>query len=261
MTFREDIQRQAQNARREMVRTTVLLSQSEFCGRLGVSERRLAQMVSTGSAFSIEVDGVAYFPALLADPAVDLKRLQSVCRILVPAPPACRLDYLSSRHGNLGDITPLEALAEDRSYRWLRQMARAWAAEWSRTAVKIYVGAYGEEPGDIEPTYMAVCEVDPRTNLWKRAVEAMDAGGYIAPPGPYPHADTATVFVVRGEAGHTDDVLEARLDVDIVDGAARVLIHICNSQHEPDAVSVDGTDNIVDVVHRVVVDLCGMKKR
>ncbi len=35
----------------------------------------------------------------------------------------------------------------------------------------------------------------------------------------------ATVFVARGNAGHTSDVLEARLDVDIVDGLARMRIH------------------------------------
>ncbi|MFM0126742.1 hypothetical protein [Paraburkholderia sediminicola] len=261
MTFREEIQRQARAARREMVRTRELLAQIEFCARLGVSERRLAQMLAAGSVFSMMVDGVQYFPALLADPTVDRKRLQSVCRILVPAPPDCRLDYLSARQGNLGNITPLEALSEDKSYRWLREMARGWAAEWSRTTVKIYAGPSVEEPCEIEPTYVAVCEADPRENLWKRAMEAMEAGGYIAPPGPHPQVDTATFFVIRSSAGDSDELLEARLNVDIVDDVARVLIHICNSRDETDAVSVAGADNIVDVVHRIVAGFCRMKRR
>jgi hypothetical protein len=129
MTFREEIERQALMARREMASSKALLTSVEFCERLGITERRLARMTATGSLFSIDVDNVQYFPALLADPSVDQRRLQAVCRILVPAPPDCRLGYLSSRRANLGGITPLAAMAEDESYRHLRQMARAYAAE------------------------------------------------------------------------------------------------------------------------------------
>ncbi|MDY7786955.1 MULTISPECIES: hypothetical protein [Burkholderia cepacia complex] len=259
MTFRDEIHRQAQTARREMVRTKQLMTLNEFCERLGVSERRLTQMVAVGSAFSIAVDGVEYLPALLADPTVDRKRLQSVCRILAPAPPECRLDYLSSRQGNLGDITPLEALADEKNYRRLREMARAWAAEWSRTTVQICAGPC--EPGEIESTYVAVCEADPRTNLWKRALEAMDAGGYIAPPGPYPWRDAATVLIVRSDAGKPDDVEEARLDVSVSDGAARVLVRARDSCQVLEDVSVAGANSIVEVVHRVIESLCGLHKR
>jgi hypothetical protein len=217
-------------------------------------------MLATGSAFSMEVEGVEYFAAILAAPTVDRKRLQSVCRILVPAPPECRFDYLSSRHANLGGITPLQALAEDRSYRRLREMARAWAAEWSRTTVKIYTGSHVGEPAEAEPTYVAVSKADPRTNLWKRAVDAMDAGGYIAPPGPYPLLDTATVFVVRNDTGHADGVLEARLDVNVVDDVARVLIHARDAQPEPDEVPVARADDVVAMV-RQVVGRAGLMKR
>ncbi|MGF6808573.1 hypothetical protein OKW30_003699 [Paraburkholderia sp. Clong3] len=259
MTFREEIERQALIARREMVRSRELLASSEFCERLGVSEKRLARMVATGSAFSIEVDGVEYFPALLADPSVDRKRLQSVCRILVPAPPNCRLDYLCSRQGNLGAVTPLEALADDRSYRQLREMARAYAAEWSRTVVHIWAGRY--KPEEVEPTYVAAVDVDPRTNLWKRALEAMEAGGYIAPPGPYPSADAATVLVIRSEAGDLNHVEEARLDVGIVDEVARVLVYTLDFRHELEEVSVAGADSIVEVVHRIMAAFCRMKRR
>ncbi|MBB5417064.1 hypothetical protein [Paraburkholderia atlantica] len=259
MTFREEIRRQAESARREMVRNGELLTRSEFRARLRVSERRLGQMLATGSVFSMVVDGAAYFPAVLAEATVDRQRLQAVCRILVPAPSACRLDYLISPQGNLGDIVPLKALADDASYRRLREMARAWAAEWSRTTLKIYAGF--NEPGGSEPTYVAVCEADPRTNLWKRALQAMDAGGYITPPGPYPRRDTATVLIFRSEAGKPDDVLEARLDVDIVDDMAHMRIHAGDVSQELDAISVVGDDTIVDVVHRIVLSLCDMQRR
>ncbi|CPH56430.1 Uncharacterised protein [Burkholderia pseudomallei] len=259
MRFREDIRRQAQDARREMVRSRKLLTQSEFCARLGVSERRLAQMLAAGSVFAIVVDGIEYLPALLADPAVNQKRLQSVCRILVPAPPECRLDYLSSRQGNLGDITPLDALADEENYRWLREMAQAWAAEWSRTTVRIHAGPC--EPGEIEPTYVAACEADPRTSLWKRALEAMESGGHIAPPRSYPIAGAATVLVIRSEAGDLNHVEEARLDVSIIDEVARVLIHTRDFGQELEEVPVAGADSIVEVVRLVVAALSRVKKR
>ncbi|WP_250473089.1 hypothetical protein [Caballeronia sp. GAFFF1] len=257
MTFREEIHRQAQTARREMVRTKQLLTLNEFCERLGVGGRRVAQMVAVGSAFSIAVDGVEYFPSLLADPCVDRKRLQSICRILVPAPPACRLDYLSSKQGNLGDVTPLEALADEKNYRWLREMAHAWAAEWSRTSVQIYAGLC--ELGEPEPTYVAVCETDPRADLWRRALEAMESGGYITPPSPYPSAGAATVLVVRREAGDSNHVEEARLDVSIVDKVARVLIHTRDLRQELEEVPVAGADNIVEVVRLVVAAFSRVK--
>ncbi|WP_341317468.1 hypothetical protein WN982_40060 [Paraburkholderia sp. IMGN_8] len=259
MTFREEIERQALMARREMVRSKELLTSSEFCERLGVSERRLARMISTGSVFSIAVDDVQYFPALLTDPSVDRRRLQSVCRILVPAPPDCRLGYLSSMQGNLGGLTPLAALAEYKSYRHLRQMARAYAADWSRTVVNIWAGHY--RPEELEPTYVAAVDVDPRTNLWKRALEAMEAGGYIAPPGPYPSVDAATVLVIRSEAGDLNHVEEARLDVSIVDEVARVLIYTRDLRQELEEVPVAGADSIVEVVRRVVAALSRVKKR
>ncbi|MFL9900035.1 hypothetical protein PQR71_18080 [Paraburkholderia fungorum] len=253
MTFREKIEHQALMARREMVRSKELLTSGEFRERLGVSEGRLARMISAGSVFSIDVDDVQYFPALLTDPSVDRRRLQSVCRILVPAPPDCRLGYLSSRRSNLGGITPLAAMAEGESYRHLRQMARAYAAEWSRTSVKIYADL--SEPAKTEPMYVAVCEIDPRVNLWKRAIEAMDAGGYIAPSGPYPALEKATVSILRTEAGHADETQEAQMDVNIVDGVARVVIRSRGADRDPDAFSVDGTDSIVDVVRRVMIGL------
>ncbi len=138
-TFWRRIKVEGVQARREMVRDGVLLPANEFCLRLGVSETKLARLRDAGSVFSIEVDGVEYYPALLAEPGLDRKRLQSICRILVPAPPASRLDYLSSARGSLGGMSPLDAVRENRRYHWVRETARAWAAEWSRTAVQIYI--------------------------------------------------------------------------------------------------------------------------
>jgi hypothetical protein len=258
MTFREEIYQQATTARRKMVQTKKLLTSDEFCERLGVSSRRLARMVSTGSVFSVDVDDVMYYPALLAAPNVDRRRLQSICRILVPAAPMSRLVYLSSKQGNLGGITPLAALAQDKSYRRLRQMARAFASEWNRTFVHIWAGPYN--PAKVDPSYETAVEADPRTNVWKRGLEAMEAGGYIAPSGPYLAVDEATVRVIRYEAGGWNHIEEARLDLQIVDDVARVLIYTRSFQKELEEIPVPGADNIVEVVRTVIAAFCRMKK-
>jgi hypothetical protein len=109
----------AVKARREMIRVGELLTEDEFRRKRRVTPSQLARLTASGSVFLIQVDGKAYYPALLVDPAYDLRRLASVCRVLWPAPPDLRLDFLTSGHGALGGITPLQALVEDDSYREL----------------------------------------------------------------------------------------------------------------------------------------------
>lgn len=254
MTFREEIARQALAARREMVRNGELLSGDEFRKLLGLSASQLSLMVSRGSVFTIEVDDVHYFPSLLAAPNIDLKQLYAVCRILGPAPPSCRLGYLSSRHVNLGGISPLEALRDERQYRLLRRMASAYASEWVRTVVTIYEGRYEEEPVDTEPALTAADEIDPRVNLWKRAESALQAGGYIHPSGPYPKASEATVFIARHPSGQAPATSEARIDVSVVDNiVSAVIVSHEAPPYELSAIQVSDDDSIVDAVLRVVV--------
>jgi len=254
MSLRDKIERQALVARREMLRTDELLSEDEFRERLNVSDQQFARMISKGDIFSIELDGVTRFPAFLAARELDLRRLYAVCRLLVPAPPSCRLGYLESRQANVGGISPLDALRDERQYRLLRKMARAYAAEWSRTSVTIYVGRHQNEPNDTEPTLTAVDEVDPRVNIWKRTVGALQSGGYIHPCGPYAEATEATVFIARHPAGHAPPIPDARIDVSVVDGIARAVVV---SRGEPayviHALSVREAESIVGVVIQVVL--------
>ena len=236
-----------------MVRAGELLREDEFRERLQVSATQLARMVVRGDIFTMKVDGVDYLPSLLASPEHHLKRLYSICRILVPAPPSCRLGYLTSPQGNLGGISPLEALRGDESYRLLRRMARAYAAEWSRTSVSIYVGHHVQEPGDVEPTLTAVDEIDPRVNVWKRAAGALQSGGYIHPCGPYPRASAATVFIALYLAGHAEAIPEARVDVYVDNGVAKAfVVRRERPSYELDAIPATGADNIVEVVLRIV---------
>jgi hypothetical protein len=81
-TFREEFERQALQARKSMVRDGELLPEDEFRRRLAINDKQLARLVESGSVFSIEVDGIEYYPALLAEAA-------SACSQL--AEPWCQL--------------------------------------------------------------------------------------------------------------------------------------------------------------------------
>lgn len=253
MKLRQKIARDALAARREMVRNGELLRKDEFRKLLGLSASRLGVMVAKGSIFTIEVDRVAYFPSLLATSGIDRRKLYSVCRILVPAPPSCRLGYLESQRANLGGISPMVALRDERSYRLLRHMARAYAAGWWRTSVTIYAGSYFEEPSDVKPIVTAVDEGDPRVNLWKRAAGAVLSGGYIYPSGPYIHVDMASVFVALHPAGQGKAAVEARVGVRINGDTAHAFV-VCREApgYELDAIPVDDKGSIVDVVLRTI---------
>jgi hypothetical protein len=148
---------------------------------------------------------------------------------------------------------PLEALSDERKYRLLCQMARAYAAEWSRTVVTIYTGRYEEEPVDTEPALTAADEIDPRVNLWKRAEGALQSGGYIHPSGPYPKVSEATVFISRHPAGDSPPLLDARIAVNIVDGIARAsVVRHEASPLELVAIEVPDEDIVAVVLHVIV---------
>lgn len=253
MTLREKIAREALAARHEMVRNGELLREDEFRKRLRLSISRLKGLVASGSVFAIEVDKVEYFPSLLTTPSIDRKKLYSICRVLGPAPESCRLSYLKSRHANLGGISPMVALQDDRSYRLLRRMARAYAAEWWRTSVTIYTGCHLVEPSNVEPIVKAVDEGDPRVNLWNRAAGAILSGGYIYPPGPYVHADVASVFVTLHPAGQGKATVEARVEIRVDDDMVHAFV-VCREApgYELDAIPVDDRGSIVDVVLRTI---------
>ncbi|BFG77770.1 hypothetical protein PTKU46_58030 [Paraburkholderia terrae] len=215
--LREHLWQQALAARREMIANGELLIPSDFRKRIGVTEKQLALLLEDGSVFTVEVDEASYIPALLADPAVNRKRLQAICRIIVPAEPMSRLGFLSSPRGSLGGRRPVEMLGSEVDFKLLQRMAAAWAAEWSRTIVKMYKGEHQREPSDVDPLYTAIAEIDPRKSLWERASEALHVHGYQWPLGPYPDVRKFSLFVERQAAGHSAPIPEACVQI-VVDG-------------------------------------------
>ncbi|WNC90210.1 hypothetical protein RI103_02280 [Paraburkholderia sp. FT54] len=255
--LREDLWQQALISRRDMVANGELVPEDSFRERLGVTPRRLSKLLTDGSVFTMLVDNVEYYPALLADPVADRKRLQAICRILIPAPPDARFDYLSSRRGSLGGVRPTDMLNNDSDYEKLRRMARAWAAEWSRTAVKLFEGEHDNEPGGADPLYTAIAEVDPRRPLWERASEALHVHGYEWPLGPYPEARTFTLFVERQAVGDSTPTPEACIQVSASDDFIRVRVRHCvETVPESQATLPAKSKTVVDVAKKVIAHFC-----
>lgn len=247
---------QASLARREMIATGDLITPADFRKQIGVSETQLEALIADGSVFIVAVDGDSYIPALLAHTAHNRERLQTICRIIFPAPPSSRLDFLESQDASLGERRPLDMLGNERDFKALRQAAAAWATEWSRTSVKIYEGVHETEPGDVPPIYTASAEIDPRRALWRRAFEALRAHGYEWPLGPYPEAPTFTIFVERQTAGYSTAIQEACIQVIAKDDYFSIRIKL---QKDADAdsqtVLAGKPGTVVDVARRIIAYL------
>ncbi|SKC68937.1 hypothetical protein [Paraburkholderia hospita] len=257
--LREHLWQQASDARREMIANGELLTPTEFKKRIGVSERRLARLVEEGSVFAVDVDETEYFPALLADPLLNRKRLQTICRIIVPAEPMSRLGFLSSPRGSLGGRRPVEMFDDDVDFKSVGRIAAAWAAEWSRTIVKMYVGEHQLEPSDVEPLYTATVEIDPRKALWDRASEALHAHGYEWPLGPYQEARIFTLFVERKSIGDSVPTPEACVQILVVGELVRIRIvaapgTVLNSQ----TIAAGKHKTFVDVAKQVIAHLLAL---
>lgn len=251
MALREIMRLEAQKARREKVRKKQLLTRSEFREHFATSEAGLKRMVVAGSVFAVDVDGVEYFPALLVAPTLYRRRLQSVCRILVPAPPWCRLDYLESKHENLGGFTPMELLSDNVRYRHLREMTHAWAGQWSRTVLTVYEGAYKQEPVGVNPIFAAADEVDPRIAVWTRVNGAIQAERRVTQTEPCVQVKDLTIFVKRYNVGNPAAISEVQLNVKIEESVARVCIQT-GKVSSSDLVVVEPGDDVVDIVRRVL---------
>jgi hypothetical protein len=207
-----------------MVASGELISEADFRQRLGLTQRSLSKLLTDGGVFAVTVDDVQYFPALLADPAHNRKRLQEICRIIEPAPADSRLDFLASWRESLGERRPLDMLEIEEDFESLRRLAKGWAAEWWRTSVKVYEGEHETEPVDAEPLYIAAAEIDPRRRLWERASEALHVHGYQWPLGPYAEVQKFSLFVEQQEAGGSPTVPEACVQIHVVGELIRIRI-------------------------------------
>jgi hypothetical protein len=229
--------------------------------RTGADGTQLERLLGDGSLFAVEVDGAEYIPAVLADPAHNLRRLQAICQLIVPAPPFSRLDFLVSQNGSLGDRRPLDMLEDDNDFKSLRRLAEAWAAQWSRTAVRLYDGEHETEPTDSDALYTAMAEIDPRRPLWERASEALHVHGYQWPLGPYPDVRSFTLFVERHTSEGAAPTPEACVQI-LVDGEhIRIRIVAASGATLRSRTMPTGNHKgLIDIAKRVIAHLTNAKR-
>lgn len=252
----DDLHKQALEARRQMIADGRLLPADEFRSRLRISKNKFGRMLAHDEIFGLDVDGANYFPALLADPRLDHKRLRAICDIIIPAPPGSRLDFLWSRRGSLGDRSPLEMLDDNTDYLLLRKVAKAWATEYSRTVVKMYEGEYEAEPSGLEPLYAAAAEIDPRKPLWERASKALHEHGYEWPLGPHPEVRNFTMFVQQQAAGCSEPKAEACVQITANGDFIRVrIIHKGGAARQSQTVAAGKRRSVVDAAKQVIAHL------
>jgi len=254
--LREHFLHQALDGRREMIANGELLSPTDFRVRTGADGKQLERLLGDGSVFAVEVDGVEYVPAVLADSSHNRRRLQAICRIIVPAPTLSRLDFLVSLNGSLGERRPLDMLADDRDFEVLQPVAAAWAAEWSRTSVKVYDGVHETEPINVPPLYTATAEIDPRRPLWARASEALHAHGYHWPLGPYPDSRRFTLFIERQAAGDAALTPEACVQVSVDGEDIRIrVVAASGTTLRTETLPAGNHRSLIDIAKRVIAYL------
>jgi hypothetical protein len=251
--FYERLKRQSIRARRQMIRSGELLTEEEFRRRRPISPSQLSRLLTSGSVFSVDVEGRQYYPALLANPKHDSRRLATICRILWPAEPHARLFFLTARNAALGGETPLEAMRSDEGYKRLLVKARGWASEWSRTVVEVRVGEYPDPDSVLPLACTAVTEIDPRTSVWRRALDALESAGNVRPDGPYSKAAAVTVFIFLSRAGEAGATEEARLDIVVERGVAHTGVVAAGfPRSDLPSARVGKADDVVEVARKVI---------
>lgn len=244
-----------QAARQELRRKACdgeLLRAPRFAEQLGISLRELARLESKGDVFSVDVDGTPHYPALLASPSYDPRRLRKVCRIIFPASASMRWDYLTTAWDSLGGLTPLEAMQSDDGYHRLLTDAKSWAAQGWRTTVEIYVGGYANRGTCSALVCTGAVEMDPRVSVWRRAADALSCN--MRPDGPYPRLSAATVIATNSAAGASEPVREFELDVTVSEGmsyASVVGSGVTPTRLGP--VLVDEADDILAIVRKLLL--------
>ncbi|WP_146153230.1 BPSL0761 family protein [Paraburkholderia fungorum] len=254
--FFENFRQRELESLRARIRTGDLLPAEEFRRRLRASSEALRQLVVEGSVFAIDVDGLCYFPSLLVDERYDREKLFSICRIIWPAHPTVRLHFLTSRRGNLGGLTPLECLADNKRYRVLRGAAWAESVDSYRTSVSAYAGLHDTEPSDVSPSYSVAADVDPRLGFWKRGLRTLKDHGFTGVFPPYEQLREATIFISQIRGGSTTPDEGAKLGFSIDGSYASVNVErFVSKESQYLRVPLTGTETIEDSMRAIFREL------
>ncbi len=114
----------ARRNRETLVASGALVTSQRLAETLGISRQAVQQGREARRLFSLEARGEDYFPSFYADPGLDRRVLEDITRALGDLPGAEKWVFFTTRHGSLGDVTPLDALHEGKR----AQVERAAAA-------------------------------------------------------------------------------------------------------------------------------------
>jgi hypothetical protein len=123
-------------------------------------------------------------------------------------------------------MTPLQTLSDDKRYSHMRKMARAYAVNWSWTAVTIYRGHRRAPPVDKQPVMTAVEKDDVGASLWARTASALRTLRSMHLKEPYPCLNLATMFVTRYASDGAVAIVESRIVLRIGSGFADARVFV-----------------------------------
>lgn len=102
----------ARRGRAKLVARREILPGSEFAKAMGVSVQNLKQAVAERRLFSLDVDGVDYYPVFYLDPSIDKRTLEHVSQVLGDRDGWAKWQFFVGPKGSLGDVAPVKALSE-----------------------------------------------------------------------------------------------------------------------------------------------------
>lgn len=209
-------------AKREAVMRGELISVEEMSERMCRPRTAIEKLLNSGRLFALEVDNVNYIPAFLDAEAHIRNRLWDICEVIHPAHAESKLRFLLNVPEQADERSALDMLADEKDFRRLRSIAKAWISEWSRTVVIMLEGKH--ETLDIKkiPLYKAAREVDPRAYTWSRAAQAV---GHNEQRSSRSVFGILTLFVYR-LAPPDNLIIDSRLLLSSADGGISIGISI-----------------------------------
>lgn len=108
-----ELQLQESVQRKIQVASGILMTESDFCHKIGLSRFSLHQACKIRRLFSLtDPNGTAYYPAFFLNPRYSRRALESVTLALGTLPGPEKLAFFTTLLPSLGNRTPLDVLEE-----------------------------------------------------------------------------------------------------------------------------------------------------
>jgi hypothetical protein len=234
-----------------LIKAGELISKEALCERLRIGPARLFRYVYYNNMFSIDVDGVAYFPACFAQPLESNFRLRCICKTISRAPVEARLSFLTMPRNDLDGRSPIDCLSDTDAYPRVTEAAKAWLERQFRTSIRAYEGVHSVEPDVGSVALMAVGGCHPAEDVWARALKVVDSDECEGGTSSDATVQAATLFVSQASA-YTGRELQAKVDIEVVGNTAHVrterVVHIRGKT----TIALPGEQTIRNIVRSVV---------